>query len=98
MKKPDEIITDADIERVHGYANFGLEMTKRQVVDSGVLQYAFGYSTGYTMLTILLEHKLLTKPKPGSYKARLSDKGILYLKSLFADVSLKQIMGLRVAE
>jgi len=72
-------------------------MTKRQVVDCGVLQYAFGYSTGHTMMTILLEHKLITTPKLGSYKARLTNKGISYLHALFVDVSLKQIMALRTA-
>ena len=52
-----EIISDADIERVHAHANFG-DMSKRDVVDDGVLHYVFGYDTGHTQMTILREHGL----------------------------------------
>lgn len=97
MKRIDEIVTDAEIELVHAHANFGPEMTKRQVVDSGVLQYAFGYSTGHAQMTILLEHGLITKPRPGSYEARLTRKGSKYLRGMFAGIELKRIMELRAA-
>lgn len=79
---PNEIISDADIERVHGYANFG-DMTKRGVVDEGVLKYAFGYSGGHTQLSILLEHGLIRMPRPMRYDADLTKKGKRYLRAVF---------------
>jgi hypothetical protein len=59
-------------------------MRKRQVVDEGVLKYAFGYTSGATQLSILLEHGLLRKPKPGSYKSSLTSKGMRYLRAVYA--------------
>lgn len=92
MKATSEIVPDSEIERVHANANFG-SMTKRQVVDEGVLQYAFGYCTGHTMMMILYEHGLITVPK--GYKANLTQKGKEYLHAMFADVPLSRIMALR---
>ena len=92
MKRVSEIVTDTEIERVHGNANFGHELTKRQVVNQGILTYAFGYSSGHTQMTILREHKLITKPR--GYRAKLTNKGIEYLHSLFYGVPLKEIMKL----
>lgn len=85
MREPDmkDIITDAEIERVHANANFG-SMSKRAVVNDGVLACAFGYSSGSTQLAILLEHKLVRKPAPGSYYTRLTNKGQSYLRAVFA--------------
>jgi predicted transcriptional regulator len=76
------IISDEEIERVHGNANFG-SMSKRQVVGEGVLKYAFGYDTGHTQLAILLEHGLVKKPKSMSYKTDVTEKGKRYLRALF---------------
>lgn len=81
MKRPNEIISDEEVKRVHGHANFGT-MTPREVLADGVWKYSMGYSGGHTQLCILLEHKLITKPKPGSYKANLTVKGKAYLRSL----------------
>ena len=78
-----EIVSDADIERIHGNASFGTGRSKRQVVDEGVLSYAFGYTTGHTMLCILLEHGLVKKPKPGSYRTTLTIKGGKYLRAVY---------------
>jgi hypothetical protein len=76
------IIPDEEIVRVHGNANFG-SLSKRKVVNEGVLKYAFGYEGGYTQLCILLEHGLIKKPKPMSYKSTLTEKGKRYLRAAF---------------
>lgn len=80
-----EIISDADIVRVHGSANFGPTMTPREVVNDGVRKYAVGYSSGHTQLCILLEHGLITKPRPGRYEASLTKKGKRYARALMHD-------------
>lgn len=86
-----KIVTDADIERVHGNANFGT-MTKREVVDEGVLTYAFGYSSGHTMMQILQEHGLLSRSRTNR---ALTQHGYHYLRAMFQDVGLKRINELR---
>lgn len=82
MSQPSDIVSDADIERVHAHANFG-DRDKRSVVDEGILQYAFGYSTGHTLLCILVEHGLIRKPKPGSYHSAPTMKGLRYLRAVY---------------
>lgn len=72
-----EIISDEEVIRVHGYANFG-DMTPREVIAEGVLKYAMGYTGGGTQLSILVEHKLIRRPKPGSYRSTLTVKGVQY--------------------
>lgn len=79
---PHEIITDAEIDRVHGHANFG-DMSKRSVVNEGLLKYAFGFTSGFTQLSILIEHGLVRKPLPGSYSTTLTKKGFKYLQAVF---------------
>lgn len=86
-----EIVTDAEVERVHANANFG-SMGKREVVDDGVLTYAFGYSSGHTMMQILQEHGLLSR----SWTNRaLTQKGYHYLRAMFQGVRLEQINASR---
>lgn len=82
-----DIIPDDEIERVHANANFG-GMSKREVVNEGILKYAFGYSSGHTQLTILLEHGLLKKPRPGRYSTALTKKGLRYLRAVYVAKSL----------
>lgn len=94
MKRCDEIVSDADVERVHANANFG-SMTKREVVDSGVLTYAFGYSSGHTQMQILQEHGLLSKSRT---KRALTAQGYYYLRAMFQGVPLEKIAALRVAK
>jgi len=91
MRQLNEIISDEEIERVHANANFG-DMTKRQVVNEGVLSYSMGYTTGHTMMTILREHGLITKPC--GYKASLTEKGKEYLRAMFYGVPLRSIAAL----
>jgi hypothetical protein len=80
---PQSIVPDDEIERVHGHANFG-SMGKRDVVDEGVLKYAFGYTSGHTQLCILIEHGLIRNPKPGSYYSTLTKKGQRYLRAAYS--------------
>jgi hypothetical protein len=89
----NNIIRDAEIERVHANANFG-SMPKRRVVDEGVLKYAFGYSSGSTQLSILLEHGLIRKPKPGRYGSVLTVKGQRYLRAMKGLTTFDDILNL----
>ena len=66
-----EIISDEDIHRVHGNANFG-SMDKRDVVRYGVLKCASGFYQGSTSNQIIKEHGLVTK------NYRLTKKGKEY--------------------
>lgn len=93
MTKPEDIISDAEIERVHGNARFG-PISKRRVVNEGVLKYAFGHSTGHTLLCILLEHGLIRQPKPGAYSSTLTKKGFRYLNALKGSLKLSAILDL----
>lgn len=70
-----EIISDAEIDEVHGYANFG-SMDNRTVVNEGVLKSAFGYWHGSTARAILREHRLIRK------NDTLTAKGFRYLQAL----------------
>ena len=81
MRSPHEIISDEEIIRVHGHANFG-DMSPREVVNDGVRKYAIGYTGGHTQLCILMEHGLITKPKPGKYSANLTQKGKRYARAV----------------
>lgn len=86
-----DVISDAEIIRVHGYANFGPTMSPRDVVNEGVRKYAVGYQSGHTQLTILREHGLITQPRPGSYAANLTQKGKRYGRVLYRiDAALRQ--------
>lgn len=78
---PQEIISDEEITRVHGYANFG-SMTPRQVVNDGVHKYAIGYTGGSTQVAILREHGLITATKNAAYRANLTQKGKAYARSI----------------
>ncbi len=78
------VIPDDEIDRVHGNANFGPDLTKRQVVTEGVVKYSLGFKGGHTQLCILLEHGLIKPPNPGSYRSTLTPKGRIYLRAAFA--------------
>lgn len=82
MKHPEEIISDEEVAKVHGYANFG-SMTPREVVDDGVRQYAVGFTGGATQVAILREHGLITKPKGRGYNADLTQKGKRYARAIW---------------
>lgn len=88
-----DVVSDAEIERVHANANFGGGRTKRQIVDEGLLQYAFGYSSGYTMKCILEEHGLIRKTR--GYHSSPTKKGTTYLRAMFNGVSLGEIVDMQ---
>lgn len=75
----EDVISEDDVVRVHGYANFG-DLTPREIVNSGVLKYSMGHTGGSTQIAILREHKLITKPK--GYHANLTEKGKWYLREM----------------
>ncbi len=78
----DALVPDAEIIHVHGNANFGPQPL-REVVNEGVLKYAFGFTSGYTQLRILMEHGLVRTPKPGKYSTTLTAKGRRYFRIMF---------------
>lgn len=77
----NEIISDAEVIRVHGNANFGT-MRPREVVNDGVRKAALGYHTGHTQFCILRDHGLITKPRGMSYDVNLTKKGKRYARGL----------------
>lgn len=78
----EDIIPDSEIQRVHGHANFG-QMTPREVVNEGVVSVSKGYSNGYTMTQILLEHGLVWR-REFSWPRKLKPKGKRYLAAIRA--------------
>lgn len=90
---PEDIIPEDEIERVHANANFGT-MTKRRVVDEGVLTYAFGYTSGSTMHAILVEHGLIRTPRRERYNLAgyLTPKGKKYLRALAGGTRMETIL------
>lgn len=81
--KPEEIISDAEIDRVHANANFG-SMPKREVVNQGVLKCASGYKQGSTSNQILVEHGLIQRRSKVTRDYRLTKKGRWYLWAAFS--------------
>ena len=77
-ERPEDIISDEEIERVHANANFG-GMKKRTVVDQGVLKCASGYYQGSTSNAIIKEHGLVNE------KYELTPKGRAYLWAAFSN-------------
>lgn len=82
--KPEQIISNEEIERVHANANFG-GMSKRTVVDQAVLKCASGYHQGYTSNQIIKEHGLVTE------KYKLTRKGQKYLWAAFSNPSINSV-------
>lgn len=87
----DPIISDEEVERVHANASFGPTMSKRRVVNDGVLKTAMGYSMGHTQLCILMEHGLVKTPKPGRCETALTKKGVRYLQSVFRYADIEKL-------
>lgn len=73
-----EIVSDEEVERVHGNADFGPHVTKREVLREGVLKRASGYYTGFTMASICKAHGLITDKTE-----LLTQKGQKYLWAAF---------------
>jgi len=74
----EEIIPDSEIESIHSNANFGDGISKREVVNMGVLKCASGYHQGFTSQQICQAHQLITP------KYNLTAKGRTYLWAAFS--------------
>ena len=97
MRTTFEIISDDQIEVVHGNANFG-GMSKRAVVNEGVIKYAIGYTGGSTQVAILLEHGLIRKPRNHGYRSDLTEKGKEYARAVLSAVRISQILEFATTE
>jgi hypothetical protein len=78
--KAKTLVSDADIALYH-WGNFG-DATPREIINEGVVNVGFGYSTGSTVRHILTAHKLITAPSSLGY-VRLTAKGKRYLQAIF---------------
>lgn len=83
---PEDIITDEEVERVHGSANFGC-LPKRAVIAEAVLKTAVGYHTGATAREIMIEHGLARAQRDPHKVPKLTAKGRKYLWAAFSSVS-----------
>lgn len=82
---PEAIISDEEVLRVHGSANFG-SMPPRQVINDGVRKVAYGFGTGSTQYAILFEHGLITKHRSATNRVlrpRLTPLGLRYARSVY---------------
>lgn len=76
--RPVDIISDAEIDRVHSFADFG-DSPKRNVVNDGLLKAACGSYQGSTSKWIIQKHGLIDN------NGELTVKGRKYLWSAFAN-------------
>lgn len=81
--KPEDIITDAEIERVHGHADFGEGTVKREVVNRALLKCACGYYDGHTARTIIADHGLIRDARARGSATALTARGRKYLWAVF---------------
>lgn len=68
----DKLVTDEELDRVWGNANFG-DMTKREVLRLGTLKCLAGWHQGFTSKTICTELGLINS------QYRVTAKGRAYL-------------------
>jgi hypothetical protein len=73
-----ELISNEELEKVHGNSNFGPDLSKRDVVAYGVLKCASGYYQGATSRRICVDHGLIDEK---TYE--LTSKGRAYLWASF---------------
>lgn len=78
MEKTEDIITNEQLDKVWGNANFGT-ISKRKVIANGVLKCASGYYTGHTLKFIMKELGLVNPSKWA-----LTKKGKEYLFAEFS--------------
>lgn len=75
----EEIVSDEEIARVWGNANFG-SVPKRDIIKGVVLKCASGYYTGFTAKQIVFELGLVNPAK-----WTLTKKGKQYLFAAFSN-------------
>ena len=80
--KPEEIITDEEIKRVHGNANFGT-MKKRDVVNETLLKTACGYHSGHTAKQIVAEQGLIIDSRRKGIRS-ITQRGKKYLWAVYS--------------
>jgi hypothetical protein len=90
METTSDIISDAQLIKVHANANFGAK-TPRQTLNGAVLSYAMGFSTGHTAMMILKEHGLLRAGR--GYSRNLTVKGKKYARAMSIE-NFKEICAL----
>ena len=77
--KPEEVITNEEIEAVHANACFGDGISKREVVNYAVLKCACGFYQGATSRRIAQEHGLIGK------NYTITKKGKKYIWAVFGE-------------
>lgn len=82
--RPEQIIPDSEIDRVHANANFGNSLTKRDIVNRALLKCICGYSNGHTADQIICEHGLTVAPRRRGHTA-VTQRGRKYLYAVFGD-------------
>tara|TARA_R110002073_G_scaffold314073_1_gene486217 strand:- start:557 stop:808 length:252 start_codon:yes stop_codon:yes gene_type:complete len=77
MEKVEDLVTDKQIDLAWGYANFGDNYSKRDIIANTLLKCASGYETGHTAKCIVEELGLVTK------RWELSQRGKRYLYAAY---------------
>ena len=80
--KVEEIVTNEQLEKVSGHANFG-SADKREVLAFGLLQTACGYHTGGTVRSIMEDLRLIGDRKDRFAVPNLRKRGREYLWAAF---------------
>jgi len=78
MEKVEDLVTDKQIDLAWGYANFGDNYSKRDIIANTLLKCASGYETGYTAKCIVEELGLVTQGW------KLSQRGKRYLYTAYS--------------
>lgn len=78
MSEIYRLVSDEEIAKVWGNANFGERSNKRDIIAETLLNYAGGFSTGHTAKTICIELGLLAKVKNNN-GVKFTSKGKRYL-------------------
>lgn len=80
IAKPDQLVTDEQVLG-HHFGSWPEDMPPRKVLAVGVINVAFGYTPGSTMLTILRRHGLVSQ----RVNTTLTKKGRQYFRSTCPD-------------
>jgi len=88
----DDKITDGEITEAWGYANFGENVDKREIIQETLLQIAGGFSTGHTAMSICKDLDLVTGGST-SRPSNLTKKGkrVMYCAQAEAVRNLKTL-------
>jgi hypothetical protein len=82
MENIKELVTDEEINKAWGNADFGIDLSKRDIINNALLKIACEYMIGSTARYILIELGLIrTTP---SRKYVLTDNGRYYLFKVFS--------------